>query len=499
MFRWYQNAVVCYTYLSDVEWCSDQTKLQSRLSSSRWFTRGWTLQELIAPSYVVFYSAEWRHIGTKSYLCQQISSITGIDENILNGGDLEDVCIAKKMSWASNRKTSRTEDIAYCLLGIFDINMPPIYGEGKKAFLRLQQQIMSSTMDPSLFAWGTIVDTLQENYNLDQILGLKAIDWLPPEKRTPMLGLLADSPIWFKSCGVYSHFDISGYYLYQQQEQVPLPRWVDNGVMVSLFFHRTADSAHHWDLPQITQLRPMRIAILFCHSGPDAQYIIGLPLFRWGEDHWARTAELIRIGINTLNDGKPFEDSLTRMHIKPSRYIELEHGGIIFRRFYTEFECTPYFSQHVRYRAGYRTFQVKGRVEGGISAMNIKNGNNSFAFLLMRRPAEGKPLGALCVGVTPICQDGSPSSVSDIDPTSARVTIRDAIRRLPKYHHTMAPPFDSWVCEEEGFPPVYVRARRMPLGNGTEALVDVVDLIIPKHERTMKGMAKGWNDGLWLE
>jgi hypothetical protein len=92
--HWYANAAVCYAYLSDIQWCSDRNQLENRLSASRWFTRGWTLQELIAPSRVVFYSAEWREIGTKSQLCRQISSITGIDEHILNGGDLGNVCVA---------------------------------------------------------------------------------------------------------------------------------------------------------------------------------------------------------------------------------------------------------------------------------------------------------------------------------------------------------------------------------------------------------------------
>lgn len=104
MFRWYANAKVCYVYLSDIKWQSNQTQLESDLYASRWFTRGWPLQELIAPSNAVFYSKEWRRIGSKSSLCRQISSVTGIDEKILRGGDLEDVCVAKKMSWASNRK-----------------------------------------------------------------------------------------------------------------------------------------------------------------------------------------------------------------------------------------------------------------------------------------------------------------------------------------------------------------------------------------------------------
>src|SRR3984885_15797145 len=156
MYRWYQESGVCYAYLADVppNAVDYQTgTIGPEFSKSRWFTRGWTLQELIAPSTVIILDQKWQEIGTKSSLQRVISEITGIPTNILLGGDLEDASIAQRMSWASKRKTTRIEDLAYCLMGIFGINMPLLYGEGERAFTRLQEEIMKVSDDHSLFAW----------------------------------------------------------------------------------------------------------------------------------------------------------------------------------------------------------------------------------------------------------------------------------------------------------------------------------------------------------
>ena len=150
MYRWYQRAEVCYAYLSDVTLSKSQN-----IVSSAWFSRGWTLQELLAPDDVVFYDSEWVRIGDKSELAPRLSAVTGIQKNsLLYHSNRESACIATKMYWASRRETSRPEDIAYCLLGIFDINMPLLYGEGsKKAFIRLQKEILNSSDDETIFAW----------------------------------------------------------------------------------------------------------------------------------------------------------------------------------------------------------------------------------------------------------------------------------------------------------------------------------------------------------
>ncbi|KAI0453858.1 heterokaryon incompatibility protein-domain-containing protein [Xylaria acuta] len=165
MFMWYANAEICFALLEDVSIGdpSSSAIIEEELegfSSSRWFTRGWTLQELIAPSCVVFYDQNGEMIGTRSSLQKEISTITKIPKELLGDLstlDLSTYSVAQRMSWAADRNTTRVEDEAYCLLGIFDVNIPLIYGEGRHAFLRLQEEILRRKEDYSILAWGGVV------------------------------------------------------------------------------------------------------------------------------------------------------------------------------------------------------------------------------------------------------------------------------------------------------------------------------------------------------
>ena len=150
MFRWYAEAAECYAYLSDVRW-DKGLDFPASFKQSGWFTRGWILQELLAPSSVIFYDVKWNRIGCKKELLREISDVTGIGVQYLN--DMREASVAAKMSWISKRQTSRAEDIAYCLLGLFDVKMPLLYGEGRKAFLRLELEIIKKSNDDSIFAW----------------------------------------------------------------------------------------------------------------------------------------------------------------------------------------------------------------------------------------------------------------------------------------------------------------------------------------------------------
>jgi hypothetical protein len=146
MFRWYQNATKCYVYLEDVSLNghdqASQSSWEPAFRGSRWFTRGWTLQELIAPPSVDFFSQEGIYLGTKKSLELQIHEMTGIGPEALLGHDLSAFSIQERLSWAKDRETKRQEDKAYSLLGIFDISMPPLYGEGiRSAFRRLKDEI----------------------------------------------------------------------------------------------------------------------------------------------------------------------------------------------------------------------------------------------------------------------------------------------------------------------------------------------------------------------
>ena len=153
MFTWYQNAEVCYALLADLPPTSSPDS-PSSLEKCRWFTRGWTLQELIAPRVVEFYDSNWTLRGTKASLSEQICSITSITEDVLRDSEaLFSLCVAQRMSWAAGRETTRIEDGAYCLLGVFGVHMPMLYGEGSNAFLRLQEEIARRVNDATLFAW----------------------------------------------------------------------------------------------------------------------------------------------------------------------------------------------------------------------------------------------------------------------------------------------------------------------------------------------------------
>jgi hypothetical protein len=192
MFRWYRDATKCYVYLSDVSaynhtcdqvsasWqedgpsfqCPDQgiqfpQALLEAFMKSRWFTRGWTLQELIAPMMVEFFTLEGKRLGDKMSLGQQIHEITGIAIEALQGTPLSHFTINQRMEWQAKRQTKQEEDHAYSLLGIFDVSMPLIYGEGReKALRRLYDEIdkpfkagpLNFTPEPSDIGISVVVD-----------------------------------------------------------------------------------------------------------------------------------------------------------------------------------------------------------------------------------------------------------------------------------------------------------------------------------------------------
>ncbi|KAI5984779.1 heterokaryon incompatibility protein-domain-containing protein, partial [Pisolithus marmoratus] len=158
MYRWYQNAQVCYAYLNDVDESVFPTEQDKKWVKSNyrpeWFMRGWTLQELIAPKQVEFFNKDWVPIGNKQRLAPALTDITQIPRDVLTQGLVgKRLSVAQIMSWAARRVTTREEDRAYSLMGLFGVNMPMVYGEGKNAFRRLQLKIIKGTGDHSIFAW----------------------------------------------------------------------------------------------------------------------------------------------------------------------------------------------------------------------------------------------------------------------------------------------------------------------------------------------------------
>ncbi|KAE9381065.1 HET-domain-containing protein [Stipitochalara longipes BDJ] len=187
MFRWYEKSIICYAYLSDVASLGSLRHEDSDFRKSRWFTRGWTLQELLAPSQLVFFDQGWGTSCKKTHISEVISEITGISAIYISHAGFQRASFAQKMAWASQRKTTRREDLAYCLLGNFEVNIPLLYGEGDKAFTRLQEEIVKQTQDQSVFAWG---------FNLTPSRGYS--------------GIFARSPDDFEGCrSVVSRMDYS--------------------------------------------------------------------------------------------------------------------------------------------------------------------------------------------------------------------------------------------------------------------------------------------------
>ncbi|KAF2850325.1 WD40 repeat-like protein [Plenodomus tracheiphilus IPT5] len=202
MFRWYQNATRCYVYLSDVS--AIKRKAGSELSeytweqsfyASKWFTRGWTLQELLAPRFVTFFSVEGKPLGDKGSLERQISEITGIPTLALQGAPLHEFSVEERISWAKNRQTMRKEDKAYSLLGIFSIFMSLIYGEGEKnALKRLRKKLEKPS--EALLQQHALVQS--ENEDRECIKNLRSTDPRDDKKRIEDTkgGLLEDSYRW---------------------------------------------------------------------------------------------------------------------------------------------------------------------------------------------------------------------------------------------------------------------------------------------------------------
>ncbi|RMY70849.1 hypothetical protein D0863_05529 [Hortaea werneckii] len=168
MWRWYEDAEECYIYLCDVHMQDDFSDLLAQVERSEWFTRGWTLQELIAPGYRVFFTSRWAEIGNiksvqdwtryedigSCFFLSSISRASGVPIPYLLGRNLGLSSIGERISWAASRQTSRPEDVAYSLMGLLNVNMPLLYGEGKeKAFVRLQIELIKKSRDTSLFAW----------------------------------------------------------------------------------------------------------------------------------------------------------------------------------------------------------------------------------------------------------------------------------------------------------------------------------------------------------
>ena len=274
MFRWYENSSICYAYLHDVSGPLFPTARNNESYANsngwpEWFSRGWTLQEMIAPRDVQFFNKDWHPIGAKRILSPILESITRVPQHILQEGPSSNrPCVAQIMSWAANRTTTRVEDRAYSLMGLLDVNMPMLYGEGKKAFHRLQLEIIRTSNDQSIFAWGC------NSFNV----------------RTG--SILADDPSLFQDCDKMELINQDEFieYVKKRNPKDDLPSTEDDrfgtfpitnrGIQIWLFLH-----------PQVSSESVFH-ALLPCRSDPsDSPVVINLAL--WESNYYRHGGRIV--------------------------------------------------------------------------------------------------------------------------------------------------------------------------------------------------------------
>lgn len=406
------------------------------------------------------------------------------------------------MSWASHRQTSRTEDIAYCLFGIFDVNIPLIYGEGRNAFRRLQEAIMLKTYDQSLFAWGRLVDSPSELIHAEQALGFASIPWKPPKERLPLLGLFADTPESFKSSRDISPVDHR--FAHTLNRHHP-PSLLSGGDLLDLVISKTEISASHWDRPIFVRPSKLDIAVLLCQIGAPGGKPAALALRRWGDGYYGRTPELVVTNISVSN--MRFQRLVRQRHVMSERPAQLRNGDIIFRQ-----DSMPFQSRMIN-----RSVTTSGpawriRESGDCTILRVADdavGSEDFRFnyeldplredvaISFRRLSESmNPIGPLLVEAFPI-NFRNPSTEEerrwfnlvpekpkqDITPedldSGFGLTPQFEPPTLDQIHsHEMRTPSGSWALEVGGLPRICVKVERMLLDEGRNGAVDVIDFFM---------------------
>jgi hypothetical protein len=304
MFAWYQESYKCYAYLADVEVAEDFAK-------SRWFTRGWTLQELLAPRHVRsdtklwdrltpsesnmeavsgmdFFLRDWIRLGSKRGLSTAIATITGVAKEYLEGASLGKASISMRMSWAAERFATRSEDIAYSLLGIFDVNMPLLYGEGRtKAFRRLQEEIMKVSEDETIFAWESM--EFGKNASSMSVLASEPGDFVEAKNLIPFTSDDPIAPYAMTHRGL--RIDLQLYKPHSKHFAKELQKWarpLRSPIMI-------------WSNDDLTW------AALRCHVVHDFHHYVMIPLYHLTADVYARdgSTNIALFPVATLSSLSP--------------------------------------------------------------------------------------------------------------------------------------------------------------------------------------------------
>ncbi|KAI1176247.1 hypothetical protein F4777DRAFT_588113 [Nemania sp. FL0916] len=531
MFQWYAGAAVCYAYLSDVVSDQDATEgdTVSGLKYSRWVSRGWTLQELIAPREVVFYSCDWQAFGTRTELSAILAAITCIDESYLRGRPLDHASVAQRMSWAARRETSRVEDQAYCLLGIFNVNMPLIYGERSKAFRRLQEAIVREyPQDHSLYAWGKLVTRFSyEVRDKMQLWGRHPIEHDPGLAKQHFFGLFAESPADFINSGEVVRSPLADAYLEGLEENSQPPFAIGHATQVKFPLSLdTAFAAFHLKCPPIVQVRTIRYACLLCgiwdSKRDDFHYII-IPEVVNGSQV-SRTDEIVIHRRSKLSQRHMRDYTKTYIYKVLPPYRPRK-GGLVFRRI-------AHSIPGIGHRTNGKIFESTGRIWlnpprslwGTLYALAFQpDASSGFVVYIERtspvtsgHTSDGVDTnGRLRIGVALVKTWPERAPSANIKSRgSSQVSIREAPEgpterprtglphedpnqvmdyyfsnpdKIPR-RHDMEIPRDEWRIDLDGYADVYVAVERVGIDDDgyddyigeqmPDCFVDVIDLVI---------------------
>ncbi|KAK1832030.1 vegetative incompatibility protein HET-E-1 [Podospora conica] len=516
MFRWYRDAELCYAYLSDVPSApTSSQEAQDAVQISRWFLRGWTLQELVAPKDLRFYSKDWRPLGTKAQFADMISKMTKIGTRFLFGDNLDLASIAQKMAWAAKRQTTRSEDQAYCLLGIFDINIPLLYGEGSKAFQRLQETLLTTyPEDQSLFVWGNIVNDLVEHPPIPAhvILSPEPIPWKTPDAGSEHHSLLAKSPADFaESHNVVPCPAAAEAFYHDPRNKTRLPSLAGNGgVKVDLaIFWSYHTVIYHAD-PPVAHCKFVVSCLLLCNrEGLDESngaFLIKLTAVTGSK--WARIGSLVYKSDDFINHYGIFSAFANR----PASWTLITRplsiflpGDVLVRRNTRSPKVSTALLPETwmsNARCGIAYFENLGVMRAGSYLGGL---------FVIRYPFKDKPNRALGIMVTRVASPahaGGTCVKFDIFPcqtiskNTAEPPVREEMGGVSLLWHNNPfqafPPGSlpgsplslcdsghlmgnggegySWIVEAKPFPKILARVEKFPLRAG--GFIDVVDFVI---------------------
>ncbi|KAL8404707.1 hypothetical protein RB594_009537 [Gaeumannomyces avenae] len=545
MFRWYGRSSVCYAYLEDIAQPVLGASLSDALRVSRWFTRGWTLQELIAPPEVVFYSTGWEVLGTKTGLAAVLESLTGVDADVLLGATDPaggSVSASRRMSWAAGRRTSRPEDVAYCLLGLFGTPMSLLYGEGReRAFRRLQEAVLrENPTDHTLLAWGDAVvgrrSDLAPPPEALVVHDVEALAWSDADAGRPLLGLLADSPDRFRNSADLVPMTAAAEMYYFDDEddggrgeegggggcrnaELPVTFAGGGGLRVELpMLDGPEPVLYTWRSHKITQARRGRLAVLFCHRRGDPYEQFAVPLTCSGPASYGRTRELVVGNFNRCiwpaAAGGPRLSA--RVLVRPDQPRDggpgpaLGHGDVVVRRwavgnsedllmgeFRDERHNRRLSAREGVLRMGGGGDDTAGALLWSISALT--ESETLCVFVKRQRPrprpeddqrdptaAAAAALGATTVDIWPLSRQIDRETVDEGGTTwfphgETEAEVLALAAREPPLSRVFKSPSDTWIAPAVGsiLTMVLARVDRIPLAGGRGGWADVVDMVGP--------------------